>query len=90
MTTKKVIELLQAHGVYPTTLTKRNGEFIFRRQYFHHMGKTCFDWANKIQEAIPGCQILLAEEIYKPFRRDTSAGDSSHFHIRFTIKEKRP
>lgn len=68
-----------------STISKRNGVYTARKEFFYTNGYTASMLADKIRAAYPAAKILETAEIWKPFRGGASTANSSHWLVRFTL-----
>ena len=68
-------------------LSKRQGIYTARDEYFYRHGKTEQDLVNKIKAVFPNANIIEAGDHWAPFRGGASVARSSHWFVKFTISE---
>ena len=71
------------------TVSKRNGVFTVRREFFFSFGQTSQTFANQIEanmrEAGFSIEIVAHGEVWKPFRGGAATKDSSHWWVEFKV-----
>lgn len=67
----------------------KNGEYVFRREFFYTHGFTSEKWAAKVSAALTADgrahRVTEHHEVWKPFRGGASTAQSSHWaaHVKF-------
>ena len=79
-TAKQVQDILSGENV-----TKRNGIFTLREEFFYTHGKTEYDLIKDIKLAFPDARIIDQGEIWKPFNGGASIVNSSHWFVKFSL-----
>lgn len=69
------------------TISKRNGVYTARKEFFYTKGKTAADFVKRVTDAYPGAKILDSGEVWKPFKGGATTANSSHWFVKFTLSE---
>lgn len=75
------------HLISASTVSLRNGIYTARWGFFYRMGKSTETCRQKVIDAIPGAEIVEAYEHYAAFRGGAPLSRSSHWCVKFRIKE---
>ena len=67
------------------TISKKNEVYTARKGYFYTMGKTSFDFVNRILNEFPNVKIIDSGDHYASFRGGASVANSSHWFVKFTL-----
>lgn len=70
------------------TLSKRDGVYTARREFFYRHGMTSQAFAEGIKSRLPQAEIISAHEHWAPFRGGASVASSSHWEAKFIINTK--
>lgn len=82
LTAKQVNEKLMVDQV---TLSK--GTYTMRDEFYYRHGRSANDYVKLVRETFPNAEILESGEIWKPFRGGASTANSSHWFVKFKLKE---
>ena len=67
------------------TVSKRNGIFTVRKEFYYRHGMNSETLIDKIKKVFPDVIIIDSGEIWKPFRGGASVANSSHWFVKFSF-----
>ena len=86
---KEVLTIKDVQKMLPDAdqITKSGNVFTARLEHFYTFGKTDKDFRDYIQKEIPNAEIIDSGDIWKPFKGGAPVHKSSHWFVKFRIKE---
>ena len=74
---------LNQEGVYPDSISIKNGIITARKGFYYRFNKTSEDWRGIIANALPEANIIDSGEKWVPFRGGASIANQSHWYVKF-------